>query len=111
MDVKQSVIKEAAVAAMRVIPGQYDHVYGMAYWSAVVKAVLDSVKYEEVQNENTRLRKLYENVTKNRSRFGWTINHLLECEESLRISQEHEAELENKVDELLTDLRSYEAQE
>jgi hypothetical protein len=40
------------------------------------------------QAENARLRELYENVTGNRERFGWTINHLLECEEALRVAEE-----------------------
>jgi hypothetical protein len=42
-----------------------------------------------LSDENARLRALYENVTGNRERFGWTINHLLECEESLRVAEEH----------------------
>lgn len=43
--------------------------------------------------ENKRLRELYENVTANRERFGWTINHLLECQEALRTVEQHEAEV------------------
>jgi hypothetical protein len=44
----------------------------------------------ELRAENDRLRELYENAVGNRERFGWTINHLLECEEALR-SAEQEA--------------------
>jgi hypothetical protein len=37
------------------------------------------------------LRGLYENAVGNRERFGWTINHLRECEEALRcVEQEAE---------------------
>lgn len=39
---------------------------------------------DEARKENTRLRELYENVVGNRKRFGWTIDHLLECDEALR---------------------------
>lgn len=39
---------------------------------------------DALRTENERLRELYENVVGNRERFGWTINHLLECEEALR---------------------------
>lgn len=42
----------------------------------------------KLEVENARLRELYENVTGNRERFGWTIDHLLECEESLRVAEE-----------------------
>jgi DNA repair exonuclease SbcCD ATPase subunit len=37
----------------------------------------------EVEAENVRLRELYENVAAIKAR-GWTIDHLMECEESLR---------------------------
>jgi hypothetical protein len=43
----------------------------------------------DLRAENARLRALYENVTGNRERFGWTINHLLECEAALTLSAEH----------------------
>jgi hypothetical protein len=33
--------------------------------------------------ENERLRELYQNVTQNQERFGWTINHLLECDDAV----------------------------
>lgn len=42
----------------------------------------------KLEVENARLRELYENVTGNRERFGWTIDHLLECEEALRVAEE-----------------------
>ena len=42
--------------------------------------------------ENKSLRELYENVTGNRERFGWTINHLLECEDALRAAEERAEE-------------------
>lgn len=42
-------------------------------------------EWSALEAENERLRELYENVVSNRSRFGWTINHLLECEEALRM--------------------------
>lgn len=44
---------------------------------------------DKLRAENERLRELYENVTGNRERFGWTINHLLECEEALRAAHEY----------------------
>ena len=53
--------------------------------------------------ENKRLRALYENVTRNQEQFGWTINHLLECEEALRVVEAHAAErdaLAARVEEL-----------
>ena len=43
---------------------------------------------EHWQAENARLRELYENAVGNRERFGWTINHLLECDETLRVTNE-----------------------
>lgn len=49
------------------------------------------------QAENKRLRELYENAVGNRKRFGWTINHLLECEESLRVAEEHHAEAVEEI--------------
>lgn len=42
---------------------------------------------EELRAENKRLRELYENVVGNRERFGWTIDHLLECDEALRCAE------------------------
>ena len=42
---------------------------------------------DHLEAENKRLRELYENVTGNRERFGWTINHLLECEETLHTTE------------------------
>lgn len=44
----------------------------------------ESQEADRLRDENTRLRDLYENVVGNRERFGFTINHLLECEEALR---------------------------
>lgn len=44
--------------------------------------------------ENARLRELYENAVGNRERFGWTINHLLECEEALRVSEAQQRKAE-----------------
>jgi hypothetical protein len=49
---------------------------------------------EALREENARLRELYENAVQNRDRFGWTINHLLECEEALRTAQEEMAKAE-----------------
>lgn len=42
------------------------------------------VERDDLRAENQRLRDLYENAIGNRERFGWTINHLLECEDALR---------------------------
>jgi hypothetical protein len=53
--------------------------------AAAVAIWAESVR--RLRDENQRLRDLYENVVGNRERFGWTINHLLECDASL-----HEAE-------------------
>jgi hypothetical protein len=47
----------------------------------------------ELRAENDRLRELYENVVGNRERFGWTINHLLECEEALRCAEQEAGRL------------------
>jgi hypothetical protein len=41
----------------------------------------------KLRAENDRLRDLYENAVTNRKNFGWTINHLLECEEALRMAE------------------------
>jgi hypothetical protein len=53
-----------------------------------------SARVEALEAENKRLRALYENVTVNRERFGFTINHLLECEEALRCVEERAEALE-----------------
>lgn len=64
-----------------------------AVWPALVEEAREGVRdeherHERIKRENERLRDLYENLADNRERFGWTINHLLECEEALRAAQE-----------------------
>jgi hypothetical protein len=56
---------------------------------------------EALEAQNTRLRELYENVVGNRERFGWTIDHLLECEEALRTVEARVEALEAQRDEAL----------
>ncbi len=51
--------------------------------------------------ENDRLRALYENAVGNRERFGWTINHLLECEDALAFHQAENEKLRAERDGLL----------
>lgn len=46
---------------------------------------------DALKAENERLRDLYENAVINKGRFGFTINHLLECDEARR-TVEQEAE-------------------
>jgi hypothetical protein len=58
-------------------------------------------RVEALEAENTRLRLLYENAIGNRERFGWTIDHLLECEEALRTVEERAEALEAQRDEAL----------
>jgi hypothetical protein len=64
---------------------------------ATVARMEASVEAEiaRLKAENERLRELYENVVGNRERFGWTINHLLECDEALRVAEARVAELES----------------
>lgn len=53
---------------------------------------------ERLSAENKRLRELYENVVQNREQFGWTINHLLECEDALRMAEEARDEAHAVID-------------
>lgn len=63
-----------------------------------------------LEAENARLRELYENAVGNRERFGWTINHLLECEEALRVAQEQSAAGLTPKEEMLTaEIRRFQA--
>lgn len=55
---------------------------------------------ERLSAENARLRELYENVVQNREQFGWTINHLLECEDALRMAEEARDEARAEAERL-----------
>lgn len=57
---------------------------------------------EELRAENKRLRELYENAVINRGRFGWTINHLLECEEALNMVEGEAGRLRDALERIAT---------
>lgn len=57
--------------------------------------------------ERDRLKALYENAVGNRERFGWTINHLLECEEALRTVEERATVLEEALRGLMSEAKAW----
>lgn len=66
-----------------------------------------NVHQSTLEAENKRLRELYENAVGNRERFGWTINHLLECEEALRTVEENNARLREALSGLMSEARAW----
>lgn len=53
----------------------------------------DSARIDALERENERLRGLYDNL-RGFAEKGWTIDHLMECEEALRCAEARVAQLE-----------------
>lgn len=92
---------DAAAAARREAARRIE--YG---WQA--RALIAERERDEAREEAKRLRALYENAVGNRERFGWTINHLLECEDALACVEAKAEQAEADRDALLKAIEAME---